>query len=61
MKPTEARALLFLHYVSWPLLIVAQTSKFRLPEMIALGPLKIFNLGNEFRPNPNTFLHIVSS
>jgi len=38
-SPTETRAPLFLHYVSW-LLMVAQTSKFRVPEMIDLPPFQ---------------------
>jgi hypothetical protein len=29
-----------------------------MPEMIRVGPFQEFNPGHEFRPDPNTFIHI---
>ena len=39
-------------------LVLSQGSKLRMPEMIRVGPFQEFNPGHEFRPDPNTFIHI---
>ena len=42
-------------------LIAAKTGKFRVTEMIAIGPLKIFDSRNDFGSDPHALLHVVCS
>jgi hypothetical protein len=42
-------------------LVLPQTSKLRMPEVIRFGPFQKFNLGHEFRLQPNAFPHVFGS
>jgi hypothetical protein len=50
----------FLNYLRW-ILVVSETDKFGMSQMISSGPFQKLNLRDNLRPHPNTFLHLLRS
>jgi len=40
--------------------ILAQSRELRMPEMVDIGPFEKLNLRDDFRADPNAFLHLLS-